>query len=335
MSKISLIKTKEYLVSVIIVNWNGAQVLKGCLKSVLELNHKNIEIIIVDNGSTDNSVNVINHICGDKANIIKLEKNIGFAAGMNIGFENAKGMFIASLNNDMIVEPSWLDQPLELMLNDSSVGIISCRQMNYYDRTKIDGLYHHITKELIFMPFVGKGQIFENDALFLEPGYVISANGGSAILKKETVKTLGGYDGNFFGYMEETDFCLRAFLHGWRCVYAPDSVVYHMDGFSFKKNIKHKYYLLIRNKIWLIYKNFPVKDILKRLPFILAIELRSFIVSVVKLRAPQVYLKARFDSFVGLKHYKKIRKENIALFEQKRVEFYRFEKHKKLDIITL
>jgi GT2 family glycosyltransferase len=318
------------LVSIVIVNWNGAEVLPECLESLLRLNYKNIEIIVVDNGSTDDSVNIVNKICGGKARVVRLDKNIGFAAGMNTGFENVAGEIIATLNNDMVVEPSWLDQPLEL-LNDKSVGIVSCRQMNYYDRSKIDGLYHYITKELVLMPF-GAGREFLDDALFSKPGYVISANGGSAILRTEVVRTLGGYDADFFGYMEESDFCLRAFLRGWRCVYAPSAVVYHMDGFSFKKNIGYHYYLRERNRVWFIYKNIPARDIFKRLLYIFIMELRVFRVFCVRAKNPILYLKARFDAFRGLNRYSRIRKENLVLFRAQRKEFYRFEKNKKFDL---
>jgi len=315
------------LISVVIVNWNGAEVLPECLESLLRLNHKSIEIIVVDNGSTDDSVNIVNKICGDKARVVRLEKNVGFAAGVNVGFENSAGEFIALLNNDMVVEPSWLDQPLEF-LKDVSVGIISCRQMNYYDRGMIDGLYHCISKGLVLMPFVS-GCGYREDTLFSKPGYVMSANGGSAVLRAETVRAVGGFDADFFGYMEETDFCLRAFLRGWRCVYAPDAVVYHRDGFTFKKNRGRQYYLRERNRIWFLYKNIPARDVLKGLPDIIMTELREFKEACFEYKNPFLYLKARWDAFRGLGRYRKIRKENVALFGAKREEFYRFKRCKK------
>jgi len=324
-------KNNTNLVSVVIVNWNGAEVLPECLKSLLTLNHKNIEIIVIDNGSIDDSVNIIKRICGNMAKIVCLEKNLGFAMGMNLGFKNATGEFIASLNNDMTVEPNWLDQPLEFLLKDKSIGIVSCRQMNYYERDKIDGLYHYITKDLLLMP-LGYRCKFEQTNLYLKAGYVISANGGSAIFRTETVKTLGGYDADFFAYMEETDFCLRAFLHGWKCVYAPEAVVYHRDGFSFKKIKEYQYYLRERNRIWFLYKNIPVVIILKNLLVIVLNELRVIGYSCFKLKKPLIYLKARLDAIRGLKRYKNIRKENTALFKKKRNEFYHFEKCKKLDM---
>jgi GT2 family glycosyltransferase len=319
-------------VSIIIVNWNGAEVLPECLESLLRLNHKDIEIIVVDNGSIDDSVGIVNKICGDKVKVIRLDKNIGFAAGMNVGFESAKGEFFATLNNDMAVEPSWLDQPLEL-LKDKSVGMVSCRQMYYHDRAIVDGLYHYVTKELALMPF-GCDREFSGDSLFSKSGYVISANGGSAVLRAETVKALGGYDAEFFGYMEESDFCLRAFLRGWRCAYAPDAVVYHMNGFSFRKmKVKgYNYYLRERNRVWFLYKNIPVADIIRRLLYIIIMELRVIRVFVVRAGNPFLYLKARLDAFRGLRRYRETRRENVALFKEKRAEFYRFAKAKKLDM---
>ena len=318
------------LVSIIIVNWNGAEVLPKCLESLFKLNHKSIEIIVVDNGSTDDSINIINKICDDKAKVVRLEKNIGFSAGVNTGFENSAGDVFALLNNDMVVEPSWLDQPLEL-LKDPAVGIVSCRQMNYYERDKVDGLYHRIPKELVLTPF-GSGRVYCEDVCFSKPGYVMSANGGSMVIRAEVVKAIGGFDADFFGYMEETDFCLRAFLRGWRCVYAPDAVVYHKDGFSFKKNRGKQYYYRERNRVWYLYKNIPLWDIIKRLPYILIMELRVIRVFIIKAKNPLLYFKARCDAFAVLGRYRKIRKESIALFKEKRAEFYCFEKNIKVDL---
>jgi len=297
----------------------------------MRLNHQHIEMIVVDNGSVDDSINIVNKICGNKAKIIPLEKNIGFAAGVNVGFENVTGDFAALLNNDMVVEPSWLDQPLELLKNEST-GIVSCRQMNYYDRTRIDSLYQRITKKFLLMP-VGVGRVFDaNNALFSKPGYVISANGGSMVIRTEVIKAIGGFDADFFGYVEESDFCLRAFLHGFRCAYAPNAVVYHMDGFTFKKNMKYQYYCQDRNRVWFYYKNFPLRDILKHLPYLLVFELRMIAVFIIKFRRPLLYFKARLDALRGFGRYWKVRKENTALFKKKRAEFYRFEKNWKIDL---
>ena len=318
------------LVSILIVNWNGAEVLPECLESLLALNYKPVEIVIVDNGSTDDSVKIIRRICGGRAKVVCLEKNVGFAAGINIGAKNCRGEFIATLNNDMTAEPSWLNQPIEL-LRDKSAGIVSCRQMNYYDRSMVDGLYHRVTKELTLMPFAS-GCKYRKDDLFSSPGYVVSANGGSAVIRAEVFHALDGYDADFFGYMEETDFCLRAFLRGWRCVYAPDAVVYHKDGFSFKKNRARQYYFRERNRVWFLYKNIPAADILRRLPYILIMELRVIRVFFIKIKNPLLYLKARFDALAGLGRYRQIRGENVALFKKKRAEFYRFEKSGKVEL---
>jgi len=318
------------LVSIIIVNWNGAEVLPECLRSVLKLNYKPVEIVIVDNGSTDDSVAVVRKICGDAAKVVRLEKNVGFAAGVNVGFENAVGEFYATLNNDMIAEPSWLDQPMEFF-KDETVGIVCGRQMNYYDREMVDGLYHRIVGGLVLMPF-GAGRKFGEGSLFRKPGYVMGAHGGAAILRAKTVSAIGGYDPEFFGYMEEADFCLRAFLHGWRCVYAPDAVAFHMDGFSFNKMGNYKNYLCERNRVWFMYKNIPAWDIVKRMHRIIFSELRTVKFFCVSLRNPILYLKAMFDGFRGLGRYRKIRRENTALFRVKRKEFYNFEKNKKIDM---
>lgn len=318
------------LVSVVIVNWNGQEVITDCLESVYALNYRPIEVIVVDNGSVDDSINVIDQVSCRKAKVIALKENVGFAAGMNIGFKKAHGEFIATLNNDMVVKPTWLDQPLEILAKDETVGVVSCRQMNYYDRSMIDGLYHTITRELVFMPF-GFGKKIGANGRFLEPGFVISANGGSAIIRAETLREVGAYDSDFFGYMEETDFCMRAFLKGWRCAYAPDAVVYHKEGFSFKKTGGFRYYLRERNRIWFLYKNIPLKLLLRYSIFLIIMELRVIRVFCFKLKKPALYFRARRDAFSVVGKYKKIRKENLVLFNKREKEFFQFFKKKVLE----
>lgn len=318
---------KNLSVSILIVNWNGEDVLTECLNSLLSLRYKPLEIIVVDNASSDSSLELLKNAFGEKVKVISLKENVGFASGINLGFGLAKGDIVATLNNDMVVEPTWLDQPISILKSNQDVGLISCKQINYFDRTLIDGLYHVITKDLLFTHFGGGkmlSEIHDHD----KQGYVISANGGSAIIRKELFIELGGYDPNFFGYLEETDFCMRAFVRGWKCVYSPDAVVYHKDGHSFKKKGARRFYYIERNRIWFLYKNYPMGLILKRLFYIGIMELKVIKTFFFSLSKPSLYFKTRIDALKRLKEYKTVRNKNVLLFKNRRDKFFEFEKMK-------
>ena len=143
------------LISLIILNWNGKECIDECLESILKTEYNNIEIIVVDNGSTDDSLERIKK--HSRITLLSLKENLGYAAGNNIGFKHARGKFIATINNDVVVDPGWLKQPLELFQGDSSIGIIACRQMKYDIRDTIDCLYAYPGKALLFEP-MGSGK---------------------------------------------------------------------------------------------------------------------------------------------------------------------------------
>ena len=311
------------LVSIIILNYNGASLLSECLDSVLATIYKPLEVIVVDNNSIDNSLEILNSYPSIK--VLRNSKNYGYAEGNNIGVSHSAGKYLVILNNDVSVEPSWLDVPVEKLEQEPDLGLVCCRQMMYYQRDTIDGLYHVIEPDLTFFPF-GQGRKLSADPRYLQSGYVIGTNGASAIVRRETFLQLGGFDPRFFAYQEETDLNVRAFLHGWRCYYAAESVVYHKGSMSFNKNKPMVYYYRERNRVWLLYKNYPLSFILPYLPMLVLLELRVIRVFFFKLQRPGLYLKSRIDAFKALHNYKALRKNNIALFKKKAKEFIRYKK---------
>jgi GT2 family glycosyltransferase len=221
------------LVSIIIVNWNGENLIAECLDSVFQSLYNPFEVIVVDNGSTDRSLEIVKKY--KAVRVIETGKNLGYAGGNNQGIKVARGKYIVFLNNDIVVDPEWLDGAVIYLESHCTVGVISCRQMNYFDKSMIDGLYHYLTRWLGFLP-MGAGQPMAEQHQFSRLGQVVSANGGSAIFRKQMLDAIGLFDERLFAYCEETDLCMRALLHGWQTVYLPQSVVYHKGGASFGRN---------------------------------------------------------------------------------------------------
>ena len=312
------------LVSIIILNYNGADFLAECIESVQRTHYTPLEIIVVDNNSTDQSMEVLEKY--PSIRVHRNTRNYGYAEGNNIGVSLSSGKYVVILNNDVTVEPSWLDVPVQKFEQNSRLGLICCRQLRYDRQDTIDGLYHIIQPDLTFFPF-GQNRKLTEDPRFTKPGYVIGTNGASAIIRRETFLSLGGFDSRFFAYQEETDLNIRAFLAGWRCYYVPEAVVYHKGSMSFNKNKPMVYYYRERNRMWLLYKNFPFLIIFKHLPLMILFELRVCRVFLFKLRRPDLYIKARTDGLRALHHYKGIRKKHTQLFKTRLKEFLYFKKH--------
>lgn len=320
------------LVSIIIVNWNGESIIGECLSSVAKTSYPNIETIVVDNNSADKSIEVIRKY--SNVSLYRNGQNSGYTGGNNIGFQIAKGKYVVTLNNDMVVDPEWLTRPVDLLEKYRDVGIVSCRQMQYFQPELIDSLFNELKSDLSFSPF-GFNKKHKFSKLSSTSGLVLCANGGSAILRKEMLDQIGGFDEHFFGYYDETDLCFRAFLRGWKCVYEPDSVVFHMGGSSFKQNEPRRYYLRERNRFWFIYKFMPLSFIINKFHLFLLMELRVMRIFFFKCKTPGLYFKARFDGISNFKRYRSTRMENIRLFNQKKRLFKKYLKLKILDLDTL
>jgi GT2 family glycosyltransferase len=316
------------LISLIILNWNGKECIEECLESVLKTEYENIEIIVVDNGSTDDSLERIKSY--SRIKLLALKENIGYAAGNNVGFKHAQGNFIATLNNDVVVEPGWLKQPLEFFRMDSLIGIIACRQMNYSFHRTIDCLYAYPGMGLLFEP-MGSGKKYTQKDLYIRPGYVIAAGGAGAIYRRELIDSLSGFDETYYSYHEESDLCMRAFLYGWKCAYSPEAIIYHKGSFSFNR-IKNTFvFYHERNRIWFIYKFFPWKYIFRNILGILIMELRIIRVLFLKRKAWSAYFLARYHGFRGLKQLRDTRIKFVGLFLQKQRSYQALVKNKKLN----
>lgn len=301
------------LVTILIVNWNGSALLEECLNSLSGLAYSPVETIVVDNGSTDDSLAVVSRHSSVK--ILRLDKNYGFAVGNNRGARIAQGKYIATLNNDMVVAPDWLNKPVASLESNPEIGIICCRQMNYFDHDKIDGLGHSLENWLGLLP-IGYGERMHQNPQFSHAGYVISANGGSAIYRTALFNDLGGFDERFIAYNEEGDLCVRALLRGWKCLYVPEAVVYHRGAASYMQNLSTYYYYRERNRWWFLYKTFPLSWILLHLPSILLYELRVAWVVAMKCRLPRTYLRSRIDAIMGFSLFCNERRIALTSFQE-------------------
>jgi GT2 family glycosyltransferase len=313
------------LVSLIVLNWNGAALLKECIDSLKKLDYKNIEIIVVDNASTDESPDVLASIKG--ITVIRNRTNLGYAGGNNAGFAAAKGAYVATINNDITVDAAWLNEPVALLEKDKSIGIISSRQMNYFQHNTIDALYSFLHPSLILFQEAFRKR-FDANVHGLAPVQVLGASGASTLYRKKMLDELGGYDERLFAYHEESDLCMRAFLSGWKCVYAPSAVAYHRRSASFNRVRGSMFYYHTRNRLWFIYKYSPVSMIVKNLFWIVFTELRIFRIVVFRERVLFSYVRGTFDGFRGMPALAAARRSNMERLKTKKKEYLLFAKLK-------
>ncbi len=317
------------LVSVVVLNWNGAFLLAECIDSLKRLSYAPVEIIVVDNGSTDGSLALLESISG--ISLVKNSANLGFAAGMNAGFAIARGAYVAALNNDVTVAPDWLNDAVDIMERDPSVGIVSSRQMNYADRDIIDSLYCYLHKSLIFFQ-EGFRDRFRPGTAHAAPSRVLGVSGASTLYRKRLLDDMKGFDETFGSYHEESDLCMKAFCAGWKCVYVPTSVAYHRRSESFGRIRGAMFYYQTRNRLWFIYKYSPLSAVLTNLGWILFTELRILRVVLFRERVFLSYCKGIADGFAGMPRLRYARRENMKKLAQRYAEYRLLVKRKAIPL---
>ncbi len=232
-----IIKQKD-LVSVIIVNWNGREHLKVCLPSLYNQSYKKIEVIVVDNGSSDGSVAWLKRDY-PKVRIIENKRNMGFAEGNNIGFRKAKGDFILFLNNDTKVTKSFLTELVRALKSNDGIGGVQSKILLMDSPKQLDSVGSYLTNTG-FLYHVG---VYEKDSSkYNKEINIYSAKGACMMFRRNVLEEIlvDGeiFDKKYFLYFEETDMCHRVWLAGYRIIYVPRSVIYHKFGASSIKLLK-------------------------------------------------------------------------------------------------
>jgi GT2 family glycosyltransferase len=246
------------LISVVVLNWNGAQVLEGCLQSLREQTYHPLEIIIVDNASTDHSTGLVRERFPEYKLIIN-EKNLGFGGGNNVGICASQGKYIMMLNNDTRLDPKCVEELKRSIEKDKSYGACASKILLESDPDIIDGVGILVCPDGLSF---GRGRLEKRDRYDKEEELFFAAD-CACLYRREMLEDIGLYDEDFFAYADETDMGWRAQLAGWKCTYSPNAVVYHLHSVSSGGRVSSfKAFLVERNRIWVAVKNFPISLIL-------------------------------------------------------------------------
>ena len=241
--------------AVVIVNWNGRHLLEDCLPSLRKQAYIRFSVIVVDNGSTDDSVQFMEKNFPE-VTVIAAGKNLGFTGGNNLGichaFGSASIKYIATLNNDTVVGWDWLSSLVKVMKADTSIGSCSSKVLYQRDRNRIDTAGIVVYRDGHAMSRAN-GQPAQACSAQEE---VFGSSAVAALWRRSALEKTGLFDSMFFMYQEEVDLAWRLRYAGYRAMFVPQAVVYHTHSASSKPFSPLKAYYSERNRIWLVFKNF-------------------------------------------------------------------------------
>ncbi|MDP6852708.1 MAG: glycosyltransferase family 2 protein [Candidatus Marinimicrobia bacterium] len=274
------------LVSVVIPHYGGRDILNKCLQSLEKSTYPNLEIILVNNASPDDSVEMVNKSF-PRVKIVESTENRGFSGGCNLGAKEAKGEYLLLLNNDTLHEAGWIELLVSILDTNPNIASVQPKIKNvdspeYFDYAGACGGY----MDWLCFPFA-RGRIFsmvEKDEQQYETAEKIFWASGTAFLTRSSVyQKLNGLDETLFAHMEEIDYHWKSQLAGFEVWVEPQSVIYHHGGATLPKSSPQKTYLNHRNSLILLLTNKSWEDTITAVFPRMILEFTAFVSELLKL----------------------------------------------------
>jgi GT2 family glycosyltransferase len=267
-------------VTVAILNYNGRELLEVVLPSLAAQTYTDFETVVVDDCSSDDSLDYLRRNWPDIRVVRTGDTNVGVAAALNVAVKSARGPLIALLNNDIELDPEWLSQMVAALDSHPDAGSAACKMLNYWRRNELDcagdvlsvdgSAYGRGHKEL------DRGQYDREEEVF-------APTAGAALYRSRAFEQVGLFDESFVAYFEDVDWGLRARLMGWRTRYVPSAVAYHM-GSATTNGVKNPLYYEMqrRNIIAILVKDMPTDLLIRHLPIIIRRQVGAIFDSVTR-----------------------------------------------------
>jgi GT2 family glycosyltransferase len=245
-------------VSIVIVNFNGQEFLRQCLHTLFNTKYPNYDIVIVDNASTDGSVDDIESSFGSdsRIKIVRNSENVGHSEGCNIGARMTKGHYIVFLDSDIEFEAEdWLWELVKVMENNGSVGLAQAKIVLAEDKSRLDYVCEAVDALGTWAANYGSKEerLKENFEIF-------AASAGCCIVRREVFNQAGGFDADYFIYDDDTDLSLRVRLLGYRILFVPSAVVIHRGGILRGVSGRMLYYSS-KNRLYTALKNYELRNV--------------------------------------------------------------------------
>lgn len=307
--------------SVIIVNTNEKNHLEKCLPSISAQTCQNLEIIVVDNASSDNSVSFVKQNFPSVL-ILQNSKNLGYAGANNVGFSRATGEYVVVLNPDTFLHPNCIEELLRALEHNPQAGLATAKILLMDTPNKLNTCGNTIS----FTGLAFCRGLEESAESYPAEEVVAAVSGAAFAIRRSVIEHIGGFDDDFFIYYEETDLSLRAMLAGYKCIYVPSAQLSHQYLFKFspKKN-----FLQERNRYYALLKTFRWRTLLILAPSFFIGEIISWGYSIMNGRS---HVVNKFRSYLWLlqnfRQVLKKRQANQALRQVSDYEILRLFSHK-------
>jgi GT2 family glycosyltransferase len=250
----------EYLGSVVILNLNGIEYIEEALEAVLaQTVIDRLKVVVLDQASMDGSYELIRRRFGDRLELLRADRNIGYTAGNNLAFARTEGKYILRLDSDAAPEHNWAEELIRAAESDAGAGMCTSKILFYHDRSLIDCAGHNIFPDGLNR---SRGNMERDVGQYDRREETLFASGCASLYLREKVLESGGFDEDFFIYGDDADLGLKLRLQGWKCLYVPTAVVYHHGSKAFGPDSLRKLFLIERNRVWVMLKYFPVSWIL-------------------------------------------------------------------------
>jgi len=256
-------------VAIVILNYNGSRYLKQFLPFVLASTYQNKRVIVADNASSDDSIEMLQQNFSQVELLIN-KKNDGFAGGYNWALNLVEADYFVLLNSDVEVTPNWIEPVISLMQNDKTIAACQPKLLAYQNRN----MFEYAGASGGYIDFLGypfsRGRVFdvleEDKNQYNKSIPIFWATGAAMFVKSNIFKECKGFDERFFAHQEEIDLCWRMQLKGYKIYVCPDSVVYHVGAGTLPRGGR-KVFLNFRNNLWMLSKNLTIWEKLWKLPF--------------------------------------------------------------------
>jgi GT2 family glycosyltransferase len=279
-----------------VLSYNGRHLLEVILPSLARQRYRDFEVVVVDNGSRDDTVAWLHERWPD-VEIVSLPENLGVTAALNVCARAGGGELVALLNNDLELDPSCLGELVNALREHPEAGWAAAKLRDFHQRELLDG-----AGDIFTWAATGgrRGHGEPDRGQYDTPHAIFGACGGAAMYRRRLFAEVGLFDEDFFAFYEDVDWNLRAQLAGWSCRYVPAAVAYHMGSATLGRGLTDfTRYHLVRNQLWIIAKDLPARAIARhahQLLFGQALNLAA----AIRDRRLGVWLRAWRDGLRGL-----------------------------------
>lgn len=283
------------LISVIVLNWNGAEHLPRCLQALAAQTWRDFETLVADNASTDGSVDGLDAMYPE-VRLVRFTRNLGFATANNAAAALARGRWLAFLNNDAFPDPAWLEQLALAVERHPEAAVFASRLVDSTDPTRIQAAGDAIHVSGAAWPLTNG---IPAAATGSQDEEVFSACAAAALVERRAFHQIGGFTEAFVSHLEDVDLGFRLRLRGYRCIYAPLAVAAHVGSASYGRESERTVYQVQRNLVWMYAANMPGRLVWKYLLAHLAANIFFTVFYTLKGRGRAVW-RAKLDALRGL-----------------------------------